>query len=234
MTPQEEHKNHHHYHHHHHHYKPPKYLHEETMQAVNKYLDEHFPNDILNDDEVVAFLLRMERLATQQTEYQQRLVGIDSDESDGSLFDEILLEEEEHALGKEFFTNMVSTIEKQTSLTLDKKTLAWIKRAAGLHRSRSDALKEVVEDEAVPGTRRSERRYTRGMARTTRNKRRERGLNTLTSVVSELEKDYGPFPVRRAARKRSLSPYQADDEMAGKRRRENESSKRPVSLFVCD
>lgn len=214
-------------------------LDEDTLQAVKTYLQEHVNGDqILDEVEMGNFMLRMDRLATEQTRYQQKLVGHadSSDDDDDSLYGEILAEEEEHALGQAFFKSMASKVKKrhEKEFDLDKTTLDWIRRAAGLqknnplvhsHTSRQYGSTLLTEQEQQPtatgvvATRRSARRYTRGMARTSRTQKRKKDLSYLTGAIDDMEKEFGKFerkkrpakpPPQPRLQRQVSSPHQAD------------------------
>lgn len=207
----------------------PKYLDERTLALFKNYLDGN-KGDILDDDDVVDFSIRMDRIANQQARYQMALVSgrptakaaeasdiSEAGSDDTSIFEECLAEEEEHAIGHDLFKKVVFNIAHQQSSdgktalagnsgsktsiitgskTLDKKTLTWIKRATGLHRSETGTVLVKSKNSDAKGGRMSTRRYTRMQARDSRQKKRERGLDILGLAISELEEKYGPFPVR--------------------------------------
>jgi len=226
----------------------PKYLDDATMKLVYDYIIE-YKGDFLDEDEVIAFMARMHRIANQQAKYQMALVSgtaarhhnLDSDQSecgsdDTSVFIDCMVEEEEHAVGHEMFKRLVANIQlqhsrnngdskhggsltKKVNKLLDKKTLMWIKRAAGLHRT--DPGKMLIQKQADgKGGRMSPRRYTRKQAldRRGQKKERERGLDIMGAAVQELESEYGPFPVRKPKRKKKK---------ASKRGRETEEEGEP-------
>jgi hypothetical protein len=218
----------------------PKYLDDETMTVVRKYLAEgNATNCPLDENEVVAFMLRTSKVADQHASHQMSLMG-DSDSDDSSIFEECLADEEDHALGHELFRSMVAAIEKQyedekkaKKLTpkkkeLHKKTLGWIKRAAGLHRSHDEgaAIRDFGRtDSRGDGKGRiSTRRHTRKAARDFRIKKREKGLDVLGAALHDLEGEYGPFPKLERLKKRPKeAEYDADEEDAGRRKRKGRS-----------
>lgn len=105
----------------------------------------------------------------------------------------------------------------QENQILDKKTLSWIKRAAGLHRS---DVRNIIKN--ADGSRgRSTRLHTRNQVKDSRrnHKKRERGLDILIVAIADLEDEYGPFPnriLRKTARekKKSRRAKEADMEEA--------------------
>jgi hypothetical protein len=202
--------------------KSPNELDESTLQAVKTYLSENIDGDeVLDEVELTSFMLRMDRLSTEQTRYQQKLVG-DSDEEDDELYNDILAEEEEHALGQSFFKSVVHKVKKQNDeISLDKGTLDWIRRAAGLQKNNllvhSRQTATASREPGSTSTRMSAKRYTRGMARTSRTQKRKKDMRHLTDAVDELEKEFGPFERKRPAKRsreprRSVSPQKADDD----------------------
>jgi len=196
-------------------HKTPSYLDEKTLAAFKSYFSTESVCEALDDDAIVLFMAKMDRLAIQQKRYQDELLGCDSDDSDGLMFDELLLEEEDHALGHELFRTIVAKIqETKKGLTLDKRTMSWIKRAAGLHRHSGGHKIGSHEESRNKDEKRNlrNRRLTRGMAHTTRKNKRAKGLNFLTGALEDLEKEVGRFKRKKPYRERPLSPYQADDE----------------------
>jgi hypothetical protein len=202
--------------------KSPNELDEDTLQAVKTYLSENINGDeVLDEIELVSFMLRMDRLSTEQTRYQQKLVG-DSDEEDDDLYNDILAEEEEHALGQSFFKSMVHKVKKQNDdISLDRGTLDWIRRAAGLQKNNllvhSRQTASASQEPGVAATRMSAKRYTRGMAKTSRTQKRKKDMRHLTDAVDELEKEFGPFERKRPEKRkhehrRSQSSHTADDD----------------------
>lgn len=207
----------------------PKYLDETTLALVKTYLGSN-KGDVLDEDDVVDFTMRLHRIANQQARYQTALVAgrttakaadaSDNSEAgsdDTSIFNECLGEEEEHAVGHDLFKKTVMNIQQRDSKVmsvsatnggssktsvvtgsklLDKKTLTWIKRAAGLHRSGSGTILVHDKKSGAQGGRMTTRRYTRKQARDSRQKKRERGLDILCDAVADLEDEYGPFPIR--------------------------------------
>lgn len=195
----------------------PKNIDEGTMHDVKTYLQNRMWRDRLNDDEVVQFGLRAERVATQQYEYQRKLLG--DDESDNSFFEDILQEELEHALGKEIITNIMNYYQKEEQKTLDKKSINWIKRASGLHRSRVDSIPDEDRTYRPRKKQKTYRRYTRKAARDNHTKKAERGLNILSSVIDHMESV--PFELEIPIGK-GLSIDQEEEEFRDSRKRKIE------------
>jgi len=231
----------------------PKYLDDATMKLVQDYINEH-NGDTLDEDEVVAFMTRMQKTANEQARHQKQLItGVtsrhhpDSDQSDcgsddTSVFIDCLEEEEEHAVGHDLFKKIVASIQleharknggvtskgsltKSANKLLDKKTLMWIKRAAGLHRT--DPGKMLLQKHADgKGGRMSTRRYTRKQAldRRADKQKKDRGLDILGAAVDQLETVYGPFPARKIKRKKKKSRRvrEQEEEEAADRKRKKE------------
>lgn len=199
--------------------KMPDDLDEHTLTIVKNHLASYTePRTKLTDDEVVAFMLRMNRQTHQQAEHQKILVGDMGASQASEIYEDILAEEEEHALGREFYHEMISQIhERQSrkSANLDKRTLGWIRKAAGLHRGTpGDAARDNstnTANECAPST---GRRYTRGMAKHTRKARVEKGLSSLTAAANQIDKEFGPFIVKKPTppHKRPRAFFPDDDE----------------------
>jgi hypothetical protein len=162
--------------------------------------------------------------------------GSEIGSDDTSIYDECLEEEEEQSMGHDLLRKVITAVEgnpnksistihgsggtgsKMSPATgcklLDKKTLTWIKRAAGLHRS---DIRNIIKNHEKGAGSRPPSRFTRKQAKDSRHKKRERGLDILGEAVTELEVDYGPFPVRmgrKTARekKKSRRAQEADSE----------------------
>lgn len=170
----------------------------------------------------------------------------DYNSDDTSVFQDCLGEEEEHAVGHDMFKKVVANIQLEHSrkggttinastrnggsLTnanklLDKKTLMWIKRAAGLHRT--DPGKMLMQKTADgKGGRMSTRRYTRKQALDRRGqKKKERGLDILGTAVNELEPEHGPFPERKIKRKKKkIRRLLEEDEVVDRKRKKDKGT----------
>lgn len=230
----------------------PKYLEDNTMKLVYDSLD-GYKGDFLDEDDVVAFMSRMQKTANEQAKYQMQLVSgpstrqhpesdrdSDYNSDDTSVFNDCLREEEEHAIGHDMFKKVVSNIQldysrkssggsRTASFTnanklLDKKTLGWIKRAAGLHRN--DPGKMLMQKSGEgKGGRMSTRRYTRKQALDRRGqKKKERALDVLGAALTQLEAHYGPFPVRKIKRKLKKKRRPDEDKTTTDRKRKKEDA----------
>jgi len=225
----------------------PKYLEDNTLKLVHDYVEE-FKGDPLDEDDVVGFMSRVQKTANEQAKYQMQFVTgraarhpdsdreSDYNSDDTSVFQDCLGEEEEHAIGHDMFKKVVANIQiehsrksgnasKSGSLTnklLDKKTLMWIKRAAGLHRN--DPGKMLMQKNSDgKGGRMSTRRFTRKQALDRRGqKKKERGLDFLGTAVNQLEPEYGPFLERRIKRKKKKNRRFVEEEEVVDRKRKKD------------
>ena len=231
------HQQHHHHHHHHHHDEivPVKEIHmtrkekedqerlrrldSNTLHLLREALTTQLPQATavpLNDDEIVHFLMKVDRDARHLSHLQG---GSHPEESDGSLLDELVAQAEDLALGREVWHKAVATVHKKHLGTTDRKTMEWVRKAAGLGKSK---MERVVQNSLSIGDNRL--RYTRNMARSTREERASRGLQLLREVVDELEPQLGPYPpYKPKKRKRPPPPAAAAEDEPPKPRK---SSKR--------
>lgn len=164
-------------------------LDEATLQAVKGYLSSQDMCITLQDDELTHFMIRLNHIASRQADYQHHLLG-DSDDSETSFFMEILAEEEHYGLAHEVFKTMIQKIRNNRSdLSLDLKTLNWLKKAAGLHRAKTETAAREHAMKADP----SRMMKTRTASRRSREQKRGGDLRILCEAVDEIEKDLGPF-----------------------------------------
>lgn len=215
----------------------PSYLDDTTLNAFKSYLvdrlensNDHpsscisFESSHLDEDEIAKFMMRMNRLASRQADYHHRLVA-ESDESDTSLFHEILDDEEEFTIGHSFFKQVLAEVKAANpQVDLDSRTAGWIKRAAGLYRNKTDSQ---LRENAIGkhGRKHASSVKTRNSALRDKVERRDKVLRSFAAAVDDLELDFGPFEKRKSRkntagtnnngkikRRRSPSPYSADDE----------------------
>jgi hypothetical protein len=167
-----------------------------TMALLRGAVQTVTPEAYLNDDEIVTFIKSVDRAARHQTH-----AGGLTDDSDGSIMDELVAEEEDLALGHEIFSKAISSIRKNSPVgTVNGRTVDWVRRASGLQRKKLETLIrenfELDDHDTTGDVKNSRRRTTRAAARSTRAERRDKGLGILSSVVDELEGKLGPYPAR--------------------------------------
>ncbi|GKY91180.1 hypothetical protein MPSEU_000090700 [Mayamaea pseudoterrestris] len=197
--------------------KAPNDLDEETMRIVLAYLKDNGPKSYLNDEEITAFMVRMNRAADRQTEQHFNLLG-QSDESDTSLFNDLLTEEEEIAIGQSYMKDIVANLKKETDYELDPRTLGWIRRAAGLHRSKPESYLR----EGLNGIGKGDRAIkTRRTTQQQKNQRRDKGIHLLVEALDDVEDEIGKFEKVNVniKRKRELSESSNPDEEVAKKPR---------------
>lgn len=231
-------------------------LDEKTLTMITSHLDES-KKDVLDEDEVENFTLRMHRAANQQTRLQLVLASAggraankeiyeyaddqqsDAGSNDTSIFADCLAEEEEHAVGHDLMKKLLSKFQPTNASSnkstggskssmdtkYDKKTLLWVKRAAGLHRSSGDDTSVVPQPANTKSGRMTTRHATRKLVTDRREKKREKGLDILATAVSELEAQYGPFPAhaprpKKVKRKRGRFDYDSSDDDSMEYRRQ--------------
>ena len=193
-------------------------LDEPTLQAIKTFLSQNEAHrDSLDEDEVTMNAIKTSRYANERTRYRQNVLE-GSDLEEETFYARVYREEESYALSNEFFKSVTNeaqnlaedAIDETEDFQMDKRTLNWLKRAAGLVRP-YDPMKtypqaylseeEDAEGETDTGDKQSmSRRMTRGLARSTRVKRREQririenqGVTTLMEAVLDLEAERGPF-----------------------------------------
>jgi hypothetical protein len=187
-------------------------LDEGTLKILKDYLESRqFEKETLEEDDVVELSIQTCQYANERTRYRQNLLE-DTDMADSETFyDRVYKKEEFYALANEFLQTVsyeVHAIAEDSDTQIDTKTLRWVKRAAGLqrpydpldHQQPNPVVDSEVGDSDTSCI--APRRLTRGMARNTRVKRREKkrkketeGLTALTAAIQELERDRGgAFP----------------------------------------
>ena len=183
--------------------RAPSDLDEETMRIIKRYLSQNRFVSPLDDDEVTQFMIRTMRVSSRQAEYHLNAVG-ETDESDTSLFLSILKEEEDHATGHDLVKKMTATLKDEQQFEPNEKTLRWLKRAAGLHRSSAVSQTRQSVLDANDG---NVRVKTRTAAKKTKMEKRERGLKVLTGVIDDLENEHGrKFRVRKWPQRQEPPP----------------------------
>ena len=163
-----------------------------TLSVLKDALSGGSPQIHLNDDELLHFLLCVDREARQQSDLQG---GSHPEESDGSVLEELLAEAEDLALGREVLHKAISAVNKKYIGEIDHRTIEWVRKASGLGRSKMENfLRENADAGRIAKGPSGTGRYTRNMAKSTREERREKGMGILMSVVDELEDTLGPYP----------------------------------------
>ena len=181
-----------------------------TLQCVKQKVQQSWDQDFLDEDEVIHFGLKMDRLATDRLyEYNVMYGGTTtttttrgsdpiwttatSDITDQALFSDFLQEEESHALGKELLQDSVAELTKQ-KINVDKGTISWIRRASGIHRSKnaldypSSRHHRHHDDERAPPSRNNNSvKFTRKAARDRKDKQQNLGLEVLVDATKEFE-----------------------------------------------
>jgi hypothetical protein len=192
-----------------------KHLHEPTLKAVETYLKKgDFLNEPLEYEEVAAFNLKIHRYTDEKTRMRQGLLstkeGSKAEDVEQMLYNQVYQEEEFHAVGNEFFKDVLTEANDMagSSFIMHTKTTSWLKKAAGLQRNYdpfsqetpsnlplSDDSEDEVETTVGVDTSGAPRRVTRTRVRQSRRKRRQQkleketeGLRLLADMARELEK----------------------------------------------
>lgn len=182
-------------------------LDQHTLDRLKDALSNAKPHNHLNDDEVLNFIHRVDREARAHSNLQ---AGSLADESDGSLHEELIAETEDLNLGREVFSRALHVMQQPNNNSnhnsQDRRTIDWVRKAAGLHRSKAENLEAGrYAATGTTGPSGKGKRTTRGMKSKTREERREKGLGILLSVVNEMEPSLGPYPPFRTKRKRPVT-----------------------------
>ena len=264
----------------------PRFLKEKTMALVKgrlltkqEELDPIVTNNSCDEDEIMAFMLKIEDNAEKQTSLlvhhrmaQKALTRRNENSEDSSSYDEEDDEEtarlvdqfrkyeEEQSLGKELFSRVIHKVTKEEMAKLspttkrskknlkynllDKRTLGWVKKAAGISGSEIGVTGAVSNMSAAstvlpdhPAFRDSlddhGRRFTRGMAQKHKRKRDHKKkppnhLDSLVGALTDVEEIWGtkipPFKRRYKKTKQSkstqnhLDQQEQIDETVGRKR----------------
>jgi DIRP len=186
----------------------PDYLDRSTVKRIRSYLiDFGASNDAgyLQEDEIYQLMIKADRNVEHRARYYSNPLDDLVDEE--KMYKDFYKEEEEYLVGHDFMKEMTFKIQQTKRGAMDKRTLNWVKRAAGLkrkdyHSPHAAVGRDDEESDDNEGTRKAPRRYTRGMARNTRIKKKEEfmfmdslGLKSLLDAVEEMEPTSGPYPV---------------------------------------
>lgn len=220
-------------------------LHEPTLRIVKLYLEQYLfqgrrADDELDDDSMVHLILRTQKNnATNQSQQGEKLDDSTVISDDTAWLEELELREFEHAVGHDLFKRITeeTSASQQKASGLDKRTMNWIKRAAGLHRDAEFASGLVVADHVnaknANQKRMSTRRYTRKMVTDRRDEKKHSSkshMHELAAAVDELEAEFGPFPLRPASQSRRRNQRNKNDHQREKRRiRQKEQDSHSIS-----
>ena len=215
-------------------YAIPDYLDRSTVNSIKSYLLNFDGKEELDEDEIVQLMTKTDRNVEHRARYFSNPLDDFVDEE--RMHRDFKKEEEEYLVGHDFIKEMTSQLNSGRRRGLDKRTVNWIKRAAGLNRKDYHTPHSALgrgdgDSDDQGGGRRAPRRYTRGMAKTTRQKKQEEfvfkdnlGLRSMLQAIEELEPQCGPFPIpfecqrsrtrdkpRQPSRKRKVSRGSDDD-----------------------
>jgi len=185
----------------------PDHLDRRTLEGIKSYLNSFEAKGALDEDEIVQLMLKADRNVEHRSKYFTNPLDDILDED--KMHKDFYNEEEDYLVGHDFMKEMTTALQGKMKRGVDKRTINWVKRASGLNRkdyhSRHSALGYDApdsDDQDGKGEKIGPRRYTRGMARTTRIKRKEEfifkdnlGLQSLLNVIEEMEPASGPYPV---------------------------------------
>ena len=191
----------------------PDHLDEDTLRGMKDYLQNCRDTTELDDDEITSMMIRLDRNVENRARYAADFHPLEEIVDDEKIRKEVYKEEEEYMVSHEFIKEMHVKLQKKKKKRgyPDKRTLNWVKRAAGFNRKDHHLAHAAIggfdddddEDGNDGGPKKIvPRRYTRGMARSTRMKKKEEfifkdtiGLKSLLHCIKEMEPEQGPFPV---------------------------------------
>ena len=191
----------HHYHRHN--------LNEDTLAMLKSYLQSH-QGEYLDEDAIAVRMLRTDRVTSERIRLDYPYGGSEEDEDDDAALRRAYQAAEDYTLALDFYRKVVADTQTANPRTaLDKRTLNWLRKAMGLHHHKDlwettpSHLAEQSEgsDDETGSQGLKPRRRTRGMARSTRIRKREQRvtrenmcLDALMMAVTDLEEEFGPFP----------------------------------------
>jgi len=190
----------------------PDHLDRKTLKGVRAYL-RNFDLDTagggtLDEDEVANTMIKLNRNVDHRIRYYSNPLDDMIDEE--NMVADFKKEELEYLVGHEFMKELAAALQdRKRRKGLDKRTLTWVKRAAGLNRkdyhSAHSAVGREETDSDQEGGRKGRvapKRYTRGVAQRVRDKKKEEfifkdniGIKSLLDAIGELEGECGPYPV---------------------------------------
>jgi hypothetical protein len=184
----------------------PDHLDEDTLEGIKSYLKDFQVRTPLDEDEIAMLMVKADRNVEQRARYNANPLDEEVDEE--LLQKDLYKEEEEYLVGHDFMKEMAAKLNenRKRGANVDKKTLNWVKRAAGLNRkdyhTPHSAMRDDGESDEGGVKKVVPRRYTRGMARTTRIKKKEEfifkdtlGIKSLLKAIEDMEPESGPYPV---------------------------------------
>ena len=103
----------------------------------------------LDDDEVAMLMIKADRNAEQRARYNANPLDEEVDEE--LLQKELYQEEFDYLVGHDFMKEMSASLQEENKRKVDRRTLHWVKRAAGLNRkdyhSPHAAMKDEIESD---------------------------------------------------------------------------------------
>eukprot|EP00547_Thalassionema_nitzschioides_P001014 CAMPEP_0194207414 /NCGR_PEP_ID=MMETSP0156-20130528/6166_1 /TAXON_ID=33649 /ORGANISM="Thalassionema nitzschioides, Strain L26-B" /LENGTH=1028 /DNA_ID=CAMNT_0038934175 /DNA_START=177 /DNA_END=3263 /DNA_ORIENTATION=+ len=189
----------------------PTYLNENELRVLNDYLKNQTETltDTLDEDELLSFMKKTELVARESANFHQPPSVILQSDSEDEGYDsknyQLYQEELNYIMKNMFFRQMVNDT---NASKFDKKTMNWLRKSIGLSRrtelqdtiGRRSAGSRDQTDESQDENElylRPTKRLTRGMARTSRIRKREeresrenQGLTALLEVI-EVEEANG-------------------------------------------
>ena len=185
----------------------PDYLDRRTLKGIKSYLENFdHKNEELDEDEVVNFMTKADRNVENRVRYYSNPLDDLIDEE--NMVKSFYREEFDHMTGHDFMKEMTASLQdRKCRKGVDKRTLNWVKRAAGLNRKdyhtpHSAGGGEDNDSDNPDGKRRAPKRYTRSIARSTRIKKKEEflfkdniGIKSLLEAIEGMEDEAGPYPV---------------------------------------
>lgn len=186
-------------------------LNEDTLKMLKSYLQLD-QGEYLDEDAIAVRMLRTDRVTSERIRFYYAYGDSeeDDDDDDDAALRRAYQAAEDYTLALDFYKKAVAdTQAANPNSVIDKRTLNWLRRAMGLHRHNDlwettpgHLAEQSDESDDEAGSQGPKpRRRTRGMARSTRIRKREQrvtrenmDLDALMMAVTDLEKEFGPFP----------------------------------------
>ena len=182
------------------------------MQTIRNFLKEDVVRDTLDEDAITQRLVQTDQIASERARHLKGPTREDAEDYDeeekARRVGQLYKEEEEYSLAQEIYKEAIA--ESNAAETYDKRTFNWLRKGIGLPRRNElwetagrrlqSFFQDNSDDSDDDSGGQNVKRLTRGMARTTRMKKREervyrenQELDALLDAVKDLEDQFGTF-----------------------------------------
>jgi hypothetical protein len=225
-------------------------LDETTLIAVKEFL-QTYEFDTLDEDDVLEDTLEiLKAVNSRAQECKPEFDATEYDSDDDVIFEALQQDEENYTVGNDLIKEAVSSLGQTPAtksnskksyccviqahegikIVLDQKSVAWVRRVAGIQRHARNFETITKNSKAqqfltTKPTRVVTRRYVNDCDPNP--KKRHRGLDIMTNAIEELEEDFGAtFPVYRfrsspPKKKKSQIKSSTDNDKKGKKKENN-------------